>query len=278
MTRIASTALALSLFAAPAFAQTAPAPAAPPAAAPAPSKRVTLTVGADVTSAYLFRGILQQDQGFILQPYVDVGVAADHGITVNFGNWESHHSTNSTGAFYESDYYGSITGTAGKWKPAVLFTSYTSPKDAFKTVNELAFVLSYDDSSTSVPMTPKIVLAQELTDGQADGGQHKGTYLELGIRPTKKLVDGKTSFAVAVPVKLGLGLKDYYETSAGSQKFGYFDIGLVGSVPITLSKGTFELHAGVDFFMLGDGLPNGTRFATGDRGKAVISAGFSYVY
>jgi hypothetical protein len=289
MKHILRTVVALGLAAAPslsqpAFAQTPPSPPstaatpAPKAPAPAPAKKVTLTVGTDVTSAYLFRGILQDDQGSIVQPYVDVGVAAGHGVTVNFGNWESWHSIR-TSHFYESDYYGSVTGTAGKWKPGVLFTSYTSPKDAFKTVNELAFVLSYDDSAMKMPWSPKIVLAQELTDGQADGGLHKGTYLELGARPTKKLVDGKTAFAIAIPIKLGLGLKDYYETSATtSNKFGYLDVGIIGSVPVTLSKGTIEFHGGVDFFKIGDGYPNGTRFTMGDHGKAVVSAGVSYVY
>ena len=286
MKKIVSTAIALALFASPAIAQIAQTPStaatpAPQAPAPAPSKRVTLTVGTDVTSAYLFRGILQDDQGSIVQPYVDIGVAAAPGVTVNFGNWESWHSTRSS-PFYESDYYFSVTGTAGKLKPGVLFTSYTSPPKGdlyFKTVNELAFVLAYDDSASKMPWSPKIVLAQELTDGQADGGSHKGTYLELGARPTKKLVEGKTSFAIAIPIKLGLGLKDYYETSpTSSNKFGYLDVGLIGSVPITLSKGTFEIHGGVDFFRLGDNMPTGTRFTMGDHGKAVVSAGVSYVY
>jgi len=289
MKHILRTVVALGLAAAPsltqpAFAQTPPAtpPAtaapAPKPAEPAPSKMATLTVGVDVTSAYLFRGILQSDTGAIIQPYIDIGLAVGHGVTVNFGNWESQHSS-LPGKFYESDYYGSVTGTAGKWKPGVLFTSYTSPKDAFKTVNELAFVLSYDDSAMKMPWSPKIVLAQELTDGQADGGLNKGTYLELGARPTKKLVTGgKAAFAVVIPLKLGLGVHDYYEFGGKSNKFGYLDVGILGSVPITLKKGTFEIHGGVDFFRLGDNMPIGTRFAMGDHGKAVVSAGVSYVY
>ena len=272
--------VACGLVVAPALARDARAQA-PAATPPAPTKIWTLTVGTDFTSAYLFRGILQSDQGSIIQPSVDLALAGKHGITFDVGNWESWHSS-LPGHFYESDYYFSVTGTAGKWKPGALFTSYTSPKDAFSTVNELAFVLSYDDSAKKMPWAPKIVLAQELTDGQADAGEHKGTYLELGARPTSKIVEGKTGFSLIVPLKLGLGLHNYYETPLGaptqSDTFGFFDVGLVGSVPITLSKGTFELHLGVDFLRLGDNLPIGTRFTMGDHGKAVITGGFTYSY
>ena len=76
----------------------------------------------------------------------------------------------------------------GKWKPGALFTSYTSPNDAFNTVNELAAVLAYDDSASAFPLSPKVVLAFELS-GQADGGTDQGTYLELGVRPVVKLID-----------------------------------------------------------------------------------------
>lgn len=289
MKHICRTVLAVGLLTTPALAPTALAqtpPAAPAAAAPAPapSKIATLTIGADFTSAYVFRGILQSDQGSIIQPYIDIGLAAGHGVTVNFGNWDSFHST-LPGRYYESDYYFSVTGTAGQWKPGVLFTAYTSPKKAFSTVNELAFVLAYDDSAKKMPWAPKIVLAQELTDKadgltnhQADAGLHKGTYLELGARPTAKIVEGKAGFSLIVPLKLGLGLKDYYEFGPEPGKLGYFDVGLVGSIPITLSKGTFELHVGVDILRLGDNLPVGTRLSMGDHGKTVVTAGFSYVY
>jgi hypothetical protein len=271
MRKIFGTMFVVTMAATPALAQQpAPTQAAAPVETP---KRSTLTVGTDFTSAYMFRGLFQEDTGAILQPYLDVGVALGRGVSANFGNWESQHSA-STGTFYESDYYGSLTATAGKWKPGALFTSYTSPKDRFKTVHELAAVLAYDDSGRAVPFAPKVVLAFELS-GQADGGAHNGTYLELGARPTIKLVKARTPLNLAIPLKLGLSAKDYYEGSTGSNHFGYFDVGFIGSVPISVSKGTWEVHGGVDFLTLGDNLKllNG-----GDKVKPVASIGFSYVY
>jgi hypothetical protein len=242
-----------------------------PAAAP---KKVTVVTGADMPlmTGYVFRGIVQEfDPGFTFQPYVDVGVAASDTVTVNFGTWNSFHSGSNSedpydSSFYESDLYASATFLVGKWKPGVLYTLYTSPSGGYDSVgddgsigvSELAFSASYDDSGSSVPMSPKVVLAFELTDTQADFGDNKGVYLELGVRPTfKSSADSIVTFAV--PVKFGFSLNDYYESvdpNTGDLKdngFGYFQFGANVSVPISAIKaGAWEVHSGFDFYVLPD--------------------------
>jgi hypothetical protein len=232
----------------------------------------------------MFRGIFQEDDGFILQPAVDLGIALYSGsgaltsVSANVGHWASFHS-GPTGSdplaensWYEADYYGSVTFAFGKFKPGVLFTDYTSPNDYFKSVQELAAVFAYDDSANAVPLSPKVVLAFEL-DGQADGGSEQGTYLELGIRPTFKVAP-KLSFGI--PVRLGLSLKDYYEGVNGSDKFGYLNTGIIASVPLpSTGKVSWEVHGGVDVLTLGDNL----KFLNGDdRIKAVPTVGFTMIY
>ena len=274
-------------------AATSAAAAAPAAAAQTPDepdpKRVTLTAGLDFASAYLFRGIFQEDSGTIVPPFADVGVAVYSGdgalksVTVNGGIWNSLHSgpsgsgTDGRSAWYEADYYGSVTFTIGKWKPGALFTSYTSPNDVFKTVNELAGVIAYDDSGSAFPLNPKAIVAFELS-GQADGGAKQGTYLELGIRPVVTVVDhGRYPLTLAIPAKLGLGLKDYYEGPTGSNGFGYFDLGGIASVPLAFMNGksTWEVHSGLDLIWLGD---NNRLLNGGDRLKPVFVAGVSVTY
>jgi hypothetical protein len=246
---------------------------APPPAEGAPPKIYTVTTGLDFTSAYLFRGIRQHTGGTIAQPFADVGFALKHGITANIGTWNSIHSTAAAGRWYERDYYGSLTFTTGKVKPGILYTSYTSPADSFATVQELAGVLAIDDSTSAFPLSPKIVLAFELGDGQADGGGRKGTYLELGVRPTVKLAPKAT---LAIPVKTGLSAHNYYEGPTGDNRFGYFDTGLQLSVPVVSGKsGTLEVHGGVDFMWLGDNL----KLLNGNDGfKPVTLVGFTYTY
>jgi len=250
---------------------------APPEIPPAP-KRVAVTSGFDFATAYVFRGIYQEDNGAIAPTYVDVGVNLGRGVTLNFGNWDSLHSgpTGHGGhgnAWYEADYYGSMTFTAGKLKPGVLFTSYTSPNDAFATVHELAGVVAYDDSSSPFPLSPKAIVGVELGNGHADGGPNRGTYLELGIRPAMKAASALT---LSMPVKIGLSLKDYYEGPAGSDRVGYFDTGIIASVPLAfMNGGAWEVHGGVDVLWFGD---NMKLLNAGDRVKPVGIIGLSFTY
>ena len=281
--RIAIGACLTGLLSATASAQTQSASAAQPptttsASAPAPAegsppKIYTVTTGLDFASAYFFRGIAQHSGGTIAQPYGDVAFALKHGITADIGTWNSIHSTAAAGNYYERDYFGSLVFTAGKLKPGLLYTSYTSPADSFATVQELAGTLAVDDSKSAFPLSPKIVLAFELGDGQADGGTRKGTYLELGVRPTVKLAPKVT---LAIPVKTGLSAHNYYEGPTGSNRFGYFDTGLSLSVPVVSGKsGTLEVHGGIDFLWLGDNLK---LLNDNDRFKPISLVGFTYTY
>jgi hypothetical protein len=265
-----------------AWAQTGTAPqpsqGVPPAAAPAPeasapAKKFTVTTGVDFASAYLFRGIMQKSGGAIAQPYADLGIALAPGVSANVGGWDSIHSNPDAGNWYESDYYASIAFTAGKVKPGLLYTSYTSPADSFRTVHELAGVVAFDDSASAFPVSPKVVLAFELGDGSADGGADKGTYLELGIRPAVKLAPKLT---LAIPVKTGLSLNHYYEGPSGDTTFGFFDAGLQLSVPVASGAGgALEVHGGVDFYRLGDNLK---LLNDGDAFKPVALVGFTFTY
>ena len=271
-----------------------PAAAQPAAEEPTP-KRVTVAAGVDFVSAYMFRGIFQEDSGAIVPPFVDVGVSLYQGdgalksVTANGGFWNSFHSgpsgsgTPDRSPWYEADYYGAVTFTVGKWKPGALFTSYTSPNDVFATVHELAGVLAYDDSGSAFPLNPKATIAFELK-GQADGGGglpdggSKGTYFEFGIRPVVPLVDGdRYPLTLAIPAKVGLSLDSYYEGPTGSNRFGFFDLGAIASVPLAFMNGrsTWEVHGGLDILWLGDNLQllNGT-----DRVKPVAVFGLSVTY
>jgi hypothetical protein len=97
---------------------------------------------------------------------------------------------------------------------------------------------------------PYVLVARELS-GQADGGTEEGTYLELGIAP------GYTAsrISLAMPVKVGLSLGDYYETLGGDERFGFFSLAAVATVPFTSAPttlGTWNVHGGVEYLRLGD--------------------------
>ena len=72
-------------------------------------------------------------------------------------------------------------------------------------------------------------------------------------------------------------LNDYYEGPTGSNKFGYFDLGGILSVPLAFMNGksTWEVHGGVDVLWLGD---NAKFLNGGDGVKPVAVVGFSVIY
>jgi hypothetical protein len=249
-------------------------PPAPPAAITTDApKRFTVTIGADVLTSYMFRGIHQESDGIVAQPPLDLGVTLGSGISLNVGHWYSMHS-GPTGSFYEADYYGSMTFTAGRLKPGVLFTSYTSPNARFGTVHELAAFVAIDDSDRALPLAPKATVAFEL-DGQADGGSHQGTYLELSIRPARTVPGAPLSMTLAVPVRVGLSLKDYYEGPHGSDRFGFFSTGLIASVPLTTGKVVWDVHGGLDMCWLGN---NMTALNGNDGFKPIGIVGVTMTY
>ncbi len=230
-----------------------PSPVAAPQA-PAP-RRATVAASIDFASAYMFRGIYQEDHGLVTQPLADLGLTVMSGdgalksVVANLGTWSSVHS-GPTSTWYEHDMYAGATFTLGHWKPGALYTSYTSPNDRFSTVQEIAFSVGYDDSGSRLPFSPKVLVAFEL-DGQADGGANEGTYMELSVRPVVALA---APISLAFPLKVGLSLNDYYE-GASNDTFGYVDVGAIASVPLPFLKGaTWDVHGGLDVLFLGNTL------------------------
>jgi hypothetical protein len=205
---------------------------------------VVVTGAVDVTNQYNFRGIRQNTDGVSIQPYVDFGFVPFKGdgglksVGLNLGSWNAFHTQINEEDFgtgnkwYESDFYATLGFGFSKGSLGMTYTSYTSPADLFAHVKELAFKLSVDDSGAlgKGALKPYALLAFELSDdGQADAGSEKGKYLELGVAPGY----AGTKASLAVPIKVGLSVGDYYEFASGEDEtFGFFSLGAVVTVPM----------------------------------------------
>jgi len=243
------------------------APLAPADDEPAP--RLSASFGVDFTNAYYFRGIRQEDDGLIVQPWVEASLrlhdwdGAELGFTV--GLWNSIHGDTGTAApdastpnWYEADLYLGPTLTIGHVSLGATYTWYMSPSDAFDTVEELSFSIAYDDSENpllfGVALNPHAALAIELGDHAADG-LDTGVYLELGVEPSVTFDDGCLhGSTLAFPVTVGLSLDDYYESGTHSDAFGYADAGARLDVPLPLDEswGSWTLSVGVHALVLGE--------------------------
>lgn len=234
-----------------------------------PAPRLSASFGVDVTNAYYFRGLRQEDDGLIVQPWVEASLrlhdwdGGELGFTV--GLWNSIHgdtgtaaSDSSTPNWYEADLYLGPTLTLGNVTLGATYTWYSSPSDAFDTIEELSFSAAYDDSEHGllfgVALNPHATLAIELGDDAADG-LDSGVYLELGVEPAITFDDGcLKGSTLAFPVTVGLSLDDYYESGTDSDVFGFFDAGARLDVPLPLdaSWGSWTLSVGMHALVLGE--------------------------
>src|SRR5258706_13418884 len=225
--------------------------AAQPAADPIPGT-LTLMGNVDLTNTYMSRGIRQDDTRIITQPSAEMDItlqSASSGLkstSLNFGTWNSLHAgdtglrsaTSGLGCacnkiWYESDFYTTLAFGFTGGSLGITYTAYTSPNAGFNNVKELMFKFGGDDSSAlgKAALHPWVIAAFEFdaeNGHQADGGAHAGKYLELGVSPG---FSGANA-SVAVPIKVGLRMGDYYELNEGTaarpallgHKFGDFRI------------------------------------------------------
>jgi hypothetical protein len=248
-----------------------------------PAPVVVVTGGLDVTNQYNFRGIRQNTEGVSIWPYIDFGFTPFKGdgglksVGVNVGSWNAFNSQINEDDFgtgnkwYESDFYGTVGFGFNGAALGVTYTSYTSPADLFAHVKEIAFKLSVDDSARmgKGALKPYALLAFELDDdGQADAGDEKGKYLEIGVAPG--YAGSKAS--LAVPIKVGLSVGDYYEFATGEDEtFGYFSVAGLVTVPMGAHA---NIHGGVEFQVFGDTVKE----YNGQDGAALGSIGLGFSF
>jgi len=135
---------------------------------------------------------------------------------------------------------------------------------------------------------PYVIVAREVdagldghTNGQADGGLHAGTYLEVGGAPGYSM----SKIGVAFPVKAGVSLSNYYELHVGTaaaaatvdHSFGFFSVAGVVTVPLggTSNFGAWNVHGGVEYQALGE---TTKAFNGGDSSRVIGSFGIGFAY
>lgn len=256
---------------------------------------VTFNFGNDFTNAYFFRGILQEKNGFIWQPWGDVnftlwdgGETVVSGITLTLGTWNSVHTkqTNSSadgsgpGNWYQSNVIARLGGVMDYGLGAgVAYIARVSPNDAFGSIQEIDIDLQYDDSQLyggpladmGFALAPYAIFAFEFD--KTAFGPDEGIYMELGASPSVEVGTGSDyPITVSVPMILGTSLDNYYlpnpapdGSSPGDDFFGYAQVGLGFSVPLAFVPARLgKLTAGVqgNWLALGSNLQ---RFNNGPR-------------
>lgn len=260
--------------------------------------RLSLNVGVDFPSRYYFRGILQEKEDYIVQPFADLTFKLYEdtegpvsAVNLTIGIWNSLHGgpTGTDGAatvspkvWYEADFFSTLSLTLFQdFTTAVSYTAYTSPNDSFPTVQEVSLTFGYNDAKLLGPfaLNPTLLLAFE-TKNQADLGAHKGGLIQIGVTPGLTLFEGSPyPVALSFPIAVGLSLYDYYEFGTGNDDtFGVFSAGLKAGIPlkfIPAAFGNWQARGSVLWYHFGD---NTTRVNRGDRDSVVGLFGLSLSY
>jgi hypothetical protein len=247
---------------------------------------VSFAVGSDITNAYFFRGILQEKNGFIWQPWGEVtfnvwsGEGIINDVSLTLGTWNSIQTEqtgspgdgNGPGNWYESDIYAGVAvGLPYNLSAGLTYVAYTSPNNAFGTVQEIDLDASYDDSGMysgqladlGFSTNPYAIVAFEF-DKTAFGGD-EGIYMELGAEPAVTVMqESDYPITVGMPLTLGLSLDNYYKPSnapngsnPGDDTFGYATVGLSAAVPLSFmpaNLGSFSAGLSGKWIALGSNL------------------------
>ena len=259
--------------------------------------RVTFSIGADITTAYFFRGILAERNGFIWQPYGNLNFILFEGgdadvidnVIFSLGSFNSVHSnkTLSDGSgpsnWYEASFmFGPSIAFADYFSSSVIYLLYTSPNGAFKTSQEIDLSLGFDDGDFlgAFALQPLMVWGFELD--KTTFGDTEGIYLQLGVKPSTVVFENATyPVTLALPLTLGLSVSNYFEEpgpNGSNDPFGFFDAGLVASVPLAFlpeDYGAWSVSLSVDVLALSGTLAD---FNRGDGTQWVGKTGFFMSY
>ena len=251
-------------------------------------KRFSLTVGIDGVTTYQFRGFVYEESGPIVQPFVDLELLlADFdsaAVRLLFGTWHSFHgqATDSESEdrfrkhWFEADASAGIDVDIGPWTVTAQYNLYTSPSDAWPTMQEVALALSYNDGwlPKGWSMNPHALLAFEVGPA-ANDGLRNGVFLEFGVCPTYEVSGGPCDrVELSFLISIGLSLSNYYEIDDGrNDPFGFVSLGGGAMVPLgTAGPANWSVSFGIQALLLGGAA---AEFNDGERSVLVGSVGLA---
>ncbi len=229
------------------------------------SGALSFSLGADVPTAYVFRGYNLENSGLIVQPYAEISTSIADGVDAYFGTWNSLHSNDETATgnsnefWYESDIYAGVSlGLVDKVSLDVAVVGYLYPNGNFTDYWELLTTVGFDDSEYlgEWALSPYVMLGLEFaTDDAAD---EDNIYLEIGGEWGYSLVESADyPIDLTVPIKIGMSLDDFYVNNedGDNELFGFISVGAVASVPLSFvptEYGTWSASAGLTGYLLND--------------------------
>ena len=171
------------------------------------------------------------------------------------------------------------TVTTGNWSLGGTYSWFTSPSDAWDTMEQVDLTVEYDDSEAmgKWKLQPSATLTFETVN--AIDGQDEGVGLQLGVTPGfETTIAGVEGVAIDFPLTVALSLDDYFQDSTGEDEFfGSFTAGVRATVPLNVDAnlGAWSFVASANFLVLGD---TAKEFNDDNDTDFVVSVGMSIEY
>jgi len=269
---------------------------------------ITGDLGINFVSEYISRGLVEQNQGVIAQPYADIyfrlykGDGAINNVTLQLGGWSSlqshrndsiyspgNYSGNGVKSWFEFDYTAAVAVTFLKnWTSTLSYIEADYPSDQFEANRNLQLGLAFNDADYLgvFALHPHFNVLYELNTNSsgAAGIKKGGWYYELGVAPSYTfLKDSKYPITATLPITVGFGDSNgfYGGNYSGNNIYGYFTTGLNASVPLAFIPscyGAWTTNAGFNYYNLGTSAQQYSGSGTGSVTGATSGAANQWVF
>jgi hypothetical protein len=207
-------------------------------------KAWSLEITVDAVTQYFYRGYNVVSKGWILQPNVDFSytVFDRDGLTItpHVAGWFSiteEKGPSEPERLAEADLFTGVAITYANFELDIDYNYQGYPSHAGAQVQEIEFVLWYDDSNCwpeSSPLAglyPHVGYYREVEDRNDDD---RNAYVEVGVEPTLREVRfAGRAITFSFPVTVGLSADSYYTSASGhNELFGYYAVGAKASAAL----------------------------------------------
>jgi hypothetical protein len=243
---------------------------------------IGVELGIDYATDYYFRGIGQENQGFIFQPYgtfaleevfaFDIEEGKSIGFSPYVSFWASMHEANQpsvgNNVVYEIDYIiGVEISLPMNFSADLSYIFYTNPSGGGQFAQEVDLSLTYDATELLAGIerikdgewTMTVLFAFETAGLGADGVAGTGIYFEFNtelVLPIIMAQEADLPIDGIVGLTVGLSLDDYYVAGGEDDTFGFVDVYIGASMPLDeffgVRYGQWTVTATVHFLFLGD--------------------------
>ncbi|BBM83180.1 hypothetical protein [Candidatus Uabimicrobium amorphum] len=245
---------------------------------------ISVDAGIDYVTKYFFRGLLVEDDGYIIQPYAQINFhivsGCDVEVTAFGGVWASLQGedvTNQVGddpealnelriiGGLEFDLYDLLIVTGR-------YTIYTFPNQSDTGINqdrledrhEVSLEVRINDGPLlglgNFSINPWGLLALELEDGNpnVDNEGDESFFALFGIEPTIAIeIDKGANLLISLPVTVAHALANdtYVDAGGDARSYGFTSVGIKANVPLVFIPkrfGQWRFVAGLDAYFLGE--------------------------